>query len=172
MRKLKQHHDKVTQLVQPRPQVRAVWPLGLCSLLPKYTISCAVWGAVPHLPMQLGELPRGMPCTAYFSGTSTTALVGNLSRHEPIQTPVTSDWHTRHNWPISRTPILSDDLSDDLDVDICLLQRYIWREHRGSLPQEWKLPPQIQLFGFQSQIPKCLKNSENNLASVPCTPRV
>lgn len=34
-----------------------------------------------------------------------------------IQTPVTSDWHTRHSWPISRTPILSDDLSDDLDVD-------------------------------------------------------
>ena len=56
-------------------------PGPLLSVAKIHHILCCL-GAVPRLPTQLGELPRGMPCTVHFSGTSMTALAGNLSHHE------------------------------------------------------------------------------------------
>ena len=137
MRKLKQDHAKVTQFVQLESQVQAIWPQRLCSLLPKYTIPCAVWRQGHVSPRNLGSFLGACPAL-WTSHGPPWQLSGNLSPHEDPR-HLKSDWQTRHNWPISRTPTVSDDLEvDHLSTEEGMSEGNIeglWHRNGSSLPK-------------------------------------
>lgn len=97
-------------------------------------IACCL-GVVVMSPQATGELPQDMACTVYISLTSMAA---SREPYPPwaLQAPVISDWPTRHNWSISKTPILSNDLeADHLSTEPRWDTEGLCHRNGSSLPQ-------------------------------------